>query len=112
MRSIRAFLVAGAVLVAGLLGSSACGVETVGLDACRQIESARCEEAPSCPDLGVKDVDACKRYYRDQCLHGLSISESPGTPAVDKCVNAIHAAGKCAQAGSGTCNVAQTSTPT
>jgi hypothetical protein len=81
-----------------LVGASAggCGVEPVGLDACRKIEEARCDQAPRCPgDLKVTDVAACKRFYRDQCLHGLPIEADPGAPVIDKCVLAIQTAGAC-----------------
>lgn len=76
--------------------AAGCGVEPVGLDSCRKIESQRCEAAPACAELKVTDVGACKRFYRDACLHGLSVDADPGGPVVDKCVAAIRAAGSCA----------------
>lgn len=76
--------------------SAACSIETVGQDACQKIEEARCEQASRCGDqLKVTDVAACKRFYRDQCLHGLAIEADPGTAVVDQCVKAIEAAGAC-----------------
>ncbi|MFO0659820.1 MAG: hypothetical protein U0165_08325 [Polyangiaceae bacterium] len=66
------------------------------------------------PDLGIsttKQVDACKRFYRDQCLHGLTTDQAPGTPAIDKCVSAIQTAGACARKG-GACALSTTITTT
>ncbi len=81
------------VLVSGV----SCGTDAVGVDDCRKIEEARCEAATHCEgDLQVDDVDACKRYYRDHCLHGLAVDQAPGDPTVNRCVSAIEAAGNCA----------------
>jgi hypothetical protein len=75
-----------------------CGKDAVGIDTCRDIEYARCEAAPSCPKLfRVSDVEQCKRFYRDQCLHGLAASDEPGAPKVRACVEAIRQAGRCAE---------------
>lgn len=85
-------------------GPAACTVDTVGLEACRDIEYARCEARAHCGEdtgLHVADVDACKRFYRDQCLHGLDREESPSDLAVKRCVNAIKSAGTCAAQGGG-----------
>lgn len=76
-----------------LLAASGCGTEAQGVDACRDIEQARCSAAKSCGL--IEDVDACKRFYRDQCLHGLSV-KSPGSLQVGDCVATIRAAGLCA----------------
>ncbi len=80
-----------------LLEASGCGTDAVGVDECRDIEKARCEAGAFCGL--VEDVDACKRFYRDQCLHGLATGERPGKPVVDDCVKAIERAGSCAQKG-------------
>lgn len=76
------------------LGLGSCGPEPVGVDDCRRIESARCHAANHCGI--VTDADSCERFYRDHCLHGLAVSESPGAQFVDACVQAIEAAGQCA----------------
>ncbi|MCW5835882.1 MAG: hypothetical protein KIS78_26015 [Labilithrix sp.] len=88
-----------AVALAAAAGSTACGTEPVGVDACRKIERVRCESAPACGvDLGrpvhsgdtpAKDVAACIRYYDDQCLHGLVVTKEPSPQDVDACVDAI-----------------------
>lgn len=97
MRPPKALLAAfAAALLAAMAVPLGCGVESVAPDGCRQIEDARCEAAPSCSNLKVKDVAACKRFYRDQCLHGMTITEDPGAPAVDKCVAKLK---ECAAAG-------------
>jgi hypothetical protein len=81
-----------------LTAAGGCGKNAVGVDTCRDIEYARCEAAPSCPKLfDVSDVEQCKRFYRDQCLHGLAASEEPGAPKVRRCVEAIREAGSCAE---------------
>jgi len=84
----------------GLAGAVACGKDAVGVDACRQIETARCENANSC-GIGLSmpvhrgdspglDVGACKRYYQDACLHGFVVTEDPGSVKVQECVNVIN----------------------
>lgn len=71
----------------------ACGTDAVGVDACRDIEFARCEAAQAC-DMDV-DVDACQRFARDNCLRGLA-GDTPGDTAVQACVNALEAVVECA----------------
>jgi hypothetical protein len=98
MKPLRA--VASAVLcsaLAAMLAAPACGSDAVGIQACRDIERARCEAGAHC---GLTDdVDGCKRFYRDQCLHGMQTDKSPGDRAVDQCTQAIRAAGECASQG-------------
>lgn len=82
----------------GVLGAfvlGACGNDAVGVDACRQIESARCRQAPACgislePPYHTSggDVDGCIRFYDTACLHGLAVG-NPGGAAVNACVAAI-----------------------
>jgi hypothetical protein len=83
----------------------ACGTDAVGVEACRQIESARCLQAPNCGiDLSTPvhrnapttDIDACVRFYHEQCLHGLATTTEPGAVQVKACVDAIN---------TGDCNV-------
>jgi hypothetical protein len=82
----------------------ACSNDAVGVDACRQVEAARCHNAAACNDAGqfdlgypvhrgspTTDVEACIRFYDDACLHGLVTTVEPGTPAVQQCVAAINA---------------------
>jgi hypothetical protein len=79
--------------------ASGCDTDAVGTGTCRDIEYARCEAALHC-DLGVDsegEVDDCKRFARDNCLHGLETSDRPGSTATRKCVAAIQAAGTCAR---------------
>ncbi|HEY2408722.1 MAG TPA: hypothetical protein VGI10_22105 [Polyangiaceae bacterium] len=77
-----------------IVSAAGCGTDAKGIDDCRSIEEARCEAAKNC-GIGVTDVDACRRFYRDQCLHGLAV-DSPGGPVVASCVAVIRAAGACA----------------
>jgi hypothetical protein len=86
-----------ALLVAGLPLASGCGTDAVDVDGCRQIEEARCRQAPACgitlDELNFTtgtSVDACIRFYDTACLHGLAVSD-PGPSAVNACVAAIEA---------------------
>jgi hypothetical protein len=92
-RRLSAVIVA-AVIGAGLVAPG-CGTDPVGVDDCRRIEQARCAAAEACGI--VDDVEACQRYYREHCLHGLAAAERPGAPAMQDCVDAIEAAGACAR---------------
>jgi hypothetical protein len=75
--------------------ASGCGTDAVGIEDCRQIEQARCELGAACGV--VTDVDACKRFFRDHCLHGMALEDSPGTTQVKACTQAIRAGTACAQ---------------
>ncbi len=100
-----ALLVASSVVV---LLAFACGTDAVGVDACRNIENARCEAAPVCKgddfSFGITtetQVRNCKTLYRDQCLHGLENIDGgePSDGKVTKCVKAIRATAACKKAG-------------
>jgi hypothetical protein len=95
-------------LLCTALGAAApgCGTDPVNPDGCKAIEDARCEAVVACPGYESLDVDACKRAYRDQCLHGLAVESDPGDPSINQCVNAIKAAGDCAKAGTASCALA------
>ncbi len=81
-----------------VISAAGCGTKAVGINDCREIEEARCEAAIHCEDqIPVDDVEACKRFYRDQCLHGLATEEDPSSSAVRDCVAAITGAGRCAE---------------
>ena len=89
-----------AACFAGIAAAVACGTDPVGIDSCRQIEYARCENANTCGvDLSVPthagdspslDVGACKSFYKDQCLHGLNVTDDPGSVKTQACVDAIN----------------------
>ena len=87
------------VLLLGTAVWPGCGTDAVAVDACRKIEFARCEQGPRCPSINVTDVDVCKRFYRDQCLHGLAIDADPGEEVINPCVATIQAAGACTTGG-------------
>jgi hypothetical protein len=85
-----------AALGAALALAFACGTSAVGVDACKQIESARCQAASACGvsleppyHTAGSDVDACIRFYDVACLHGLVGGSDPGQAAVSACVAAI-----------------------
>jgi hypothetical protein len=102
-------LAAGIALV--VLAAYGCGTDAVGIDACRQIESATCEAAPTCkgdPDSfeieTEEQVENCKTLYNDHCLLGLenATEEDPAEEKVQKCVKAIEATAKCQEARTAT----------
>lgn len=85
--------------------AAACGNDAVGVETCRQVETARCQQAPHCPNINLgtpvhrdspaTDIEACTRYYRDACLHGLETTTDPGSVVAKACVDAI-SLGDCA----------------
>ena len=79
-----------------LSSSSGCGTAAIGIDACRDVEYARCDAAQYCGV--VDDVPACHRFYRDHCLHGLHDGvKEPTDEQVKACVDLIKQAGTCAK---------------
>lgn len=99
-RSQRALRYVGLSSTAALVWLSAlnpgCGTAAVGIDDCRAIEQARCDAAAACQT--VTDVAECKRFYRDQCLHGLPTA-APPRESVDECVAAIQNLTLCVKVG-------------
>jgi hypothetical protein len=80
------------------LGLLACDTSAVGVESCRQIEDARCSAASHCPGtFNITSPAACRRFYRDHCLHGLAIAQDPGAGVVNPCVNKIKLLGWCAE---------------
>lgn len=94
LRSVWASLLS-ATLAFALVNGAGCSTGAVGIGTCRQIETARCRASVSCGTLNEGDVEACERFYRDQCLHGLSTAEPPSSE-VSECVAVIQAAAQCA----------------
>ncbi len=83
-----------------LVSASGCGTDAVGVDDCRRIEIERCRAGVECGV--VKDLAACERYYRDQCLHGLPLKRPPSSRLLKGCVETIRLAGECAKLGAET----------
>lgn len=83
------------IFVALALTQAGCDTDAVGIETCRSIEQARCQAAASCGM--IDDVEACQRFARDHCLHGVALDEDPSSVAVDRCVDAIELAGRCAE---------------
>lgn len=87
-----------------------CGTDAVGVEACRAIESARCDALVSCPKeqhgFTEDQAAACKLFYRDDCLHGIANNDAGAdvvlTPNKDACVKAIAATAACAKEGAKT----------
>jgi len=86
----------GLAALVAMIALGACGTDPVGVESCRTIEQARCENAPRCgidltyPVHRGDDVSECIRYYHDACLHGLVASVDPGQTIVQVCVDAIN----------------------
>jgi hypothetical protein len=112
LRRVYVRAVIAAVVTLGLASAFACGTDPVGVETCRKIETARCENAKSCgiditsnpvhrrdgntPELQAQqDVAACTRYYEDACLHGLVTTSDPGAVQAQACVDAINNATDC-----------------
>lgn len=101
----RAVLVSVATASAAVVTLGACGTDPVGVESCRRIEHARCENAYGCGisldepvhrgDTPSLDIAACKRFYDEACLHGMVAPSDPGAIAVDACVTAIHETPDC-----------------
>lgn len=94
----------GTLLAATLaLGAAACSTDAVGIDACRQIETARCEAQPACKgdpaSTGIvteEQVENCVTFYRDGCLVGIeNDAEEPSEGDTKDCVEAIQRTAKC-----------------
>jgi hypothetical protein len=86
-----------AATLAGLLAAPGCGTNAVGIEACREIEEARCVAAAACGYSAAR-VKVCKEFYRDQCLHGLENAEQdPSSNEVDACIAAIGEVRACAE---------------
>lgn len=107
VRTLAAGMIAGA-LVFLTLGAGGCGTGAVGIDKCRSIEDARCSAGVYCGI--VTDVDACKRYYRDQCLHGMAHGE-PSEAQLHQCVQTIQLAGDCAKKNGADAKLSSCATP-
>ncbi|WP_437683054.1 hypothetical protein [Sorangium sp. So ce131] len=109
-RSSASWAAAGLLgLGAASLAAQSCGTDAVGVDACRQIEQARCEAAAAC-DLDEAQVKSCSEFYWDQCLHGIEhavdfdegvkhAASDPTNEQVEACVAAVRATRDCASAG-------------
>jgi hypothetical protein len=101
MPSIRAALLPLAVVayaVSCVTGVTACDTKATAVDDCRELETARCAAARSC-DFGIDSDEKeaeCKRFARDNCLHGLSTGKVPKRGTVDSCLRVIRGAGECA----------------
>lgn len=94
----------GVLAVAAAALVPACSNDAVGIEACRAIESARCDAALACegdsPSFGIateEQVENCKTFYIDHCLVGIENTAdddiSPDTS--DACVAAIQAVHAC-----------------
>ncbi|MEZ4232648.1 MAG: hypothetical protein R3B89_25960 [Polyangiaceae bacterium] len=97
-RTAVAFLLSSAASFTAF-ATGGCSTDAVGITTCREIEDTRCEAAAQCGIEGAEDVDACKRFYRDHCLHGLGLEGEPRGSDVRRCKAVISGAGECAKQG-------------
>lgn len=114
-RALPRVALAGLVMLVGSLFSlvhGGCGTDAKGIEACRKIESQRCELAPTCAayakahDLTViatpEDVTRCQEFFHDQCLNGIENAgekaREPNDAEASACAAALRAVAKCAGA--------------
>ncbi len=74
-----------------------CTTQAIATQECRDIEYARCEASVACGVVEQGEVEACKRFYREQCFHGIAGPEAPTAEEQTLCVEFIEAAGDKAQ---------------
>lgn len=72
-----------------------CSTGAVAVQECREIENLRCEVSEACGT--VDDVAACQRFYDGHCLHGIEGPKKPSADELDRCLDAIDGAGRCAK---------------
>lgn len=77
-----------------LLIEAGCNTGAIAVGECREIERARCEALQPCGT--IDDVEACRRFVRDSCLHGIAGPKPPTTSAQKACVSMITESGSCA----------------
>ncbi|WP_050432695.1 hypothetical protein [Chondromyces crocatus] len=102
-RDLAVLAALGALSAFGAVLSPGCGTDAVGVDACRQIEDARCQAASVC-GYDEAQVKTCREFYRDQCLRGIQNAEhgEPAESEVEGCIAAVEAVRDCAAAGTPT----------
>jgi hypothetical protein len=102
-RTLAALAAFGALLGLGASVSlPGCGTDATGVEACRDIETARCKAAAAC-GYTADQVTVCTEFYRDQCLHGLENSGyEPSASEVEACVAAVNQVRACAEGGKAT----------
>lgn len=97
---MKPFIACVSVFFTFILLTSACSTGAVAVEECRDIQYARCEAALLCGFADVSsfdDVDECKRFYRDQCLHGIQNPQAPSEQEHSVCMDLIGSALSCAR---------------
>ncbi len=87
LRCVSALL----VLALGVAFGGACSAVSTGVDACRQIESARCNALSTCDKANfIGTADSCTRFYDVQCGRGLADgAREPSAPELKACTDRI-----------------------
>lgn len=81
---------ATSLLVLAAWLAPACSSTAPGVDACRTIETTRCDKLSACSPDFPGDPASCERFYQVQCGRGLSEgSREPSSKELDRCVAAI-----------------------
>jgi len=83
LRRLRPSALCGLLLLVGPWG---CSTGAIAIQQCREIERQRCEGAAVCGVIKSSEVDSCKRFYNDQCLHGISGDEEPTADEQTDCL--------------------------
>ncbi|MCH2109206.1 MAG: hypothetical protein MK135_07750 [Polyangiaceae bacterium] len=76
-----------------------CKTGAVAVDECRELQELRCEGALFCGIGEIRtrdDVAECKRFYRDECLHGIENTTPPSKAEHEVCVSMVQSAITCA----------------
>lgn len=76
----------------GLMLGLGCSTEAVAIKECREIEELRCEASVSCGIVAEDEVEGCKRFYKEQCLHGIAGDKEPSADQENKCVELLEEA--------------------
>lgn len=86
----------GLILLSASFATVACNTDAVGVNECRDVEYARCEASVACGIIEEDEVDSCRRFYRDHCLHGISGDKVPTADEHKACIELIEQAGEAA----------------
>jgi len=61
----------------------------IAIQNCREIEEVRCEGSATCGVIDSDTVASCKRFYQDQCLHGIFGDTEPTADEEKGCMGVI-----------------------
>ena len=73
-----------------------CSTQAVAIQECREIEALRCKASVSCGIVEDDEVDSCKRFYKEQCLHGIAGDDEPSADEQKNCRSLLEKASEVA----------------